>query len=102
LVLACAFEQEVHGAGLRVIADGQNVYLDLSDDAWRVIELNGTGRHVLSESPVKFRRARGMASLPVPVSGSIVELRRFVNAGSDQNWILMVAWLVAALSPSGP
>jgi hypothetical protein len=43
-----------------------------------------------------------MAPLPIPISGSVSELRRFVNANADQNWILMVAWLVAALNPSGP
>jgi hypothetical protein len=96
------FDGPVCDVGVRVIGSGSNVYLDLANDAWQAIEVNGSGWRVVREPPVKFRRARGMISLPVPVSGSICELRRFVNACSDQNWILMVAWLVAALNPSGP
>jgi hypothetical protein len=96
------FDGPVCDVGVRVITSGSNVYVDLTNDAWQAIEYNESGWRVVPEPPVKFRRARGMAPLPVPVSGSIRELRKFVNAGSDQNWILMVAWLVAALSPSGP
>jgi hypothetical protein len=87
---------------VRVSGEGPKFYLDLANDAWQAVELEASGWRVVPQSPVKFRHARGMASLPVPVAGDIRELRRFVNAGSDQNWILMVAWLVAALNPSGP
>jgi hypothetical protein len=96
------YDGPVCDVGVRVMASGSSVYLDLANDPWQAIEINGSGWRVSPEPPVKFRRARGMAPLPVPVSASIGELRRFINAGSDQNWILMVAWLVAALCPSGP
>jgi hypothetical protein len=85
-----------------VITDGSDIYLDLDNDAWQAIEVKPTGWRVVSDPPVRFRRARGMLPLPIPVSGSLCQLRQFVNAGSDQNWILLVAWLMAALSPSGP
>jgi hypothetical protein len=88
--------------GVRLLGHGSNVYLDLADDAWQVVEISASGWRMVSAPPVKFRRSRGMKPLPVPVSGSIEELHRFVNAGSRQNWILIVAWLIAALSPSGP
>ena len=90
--------------GTRVSGQGQHVYLDLADDGWQAIEIDRSGWRVVASSPVKFRRTRGMKPLPIPVSGSIEELRRFVNADKDseQNWILIVAWLIAALSPVGP
>ena len=83
--------------------DGRT-YLDLGNDAWEVVEIDPNGWRVRSDVPVKFRRARGMSSLPDPVrgGGSVNELRRFVNVASEQDWILLVAWLVAAFRPHGP
>jgi putative DNA primase/helicase len=44
-----------------------------------------------------------MRSLPEPEGGSsIEELRRFVNVRSDDDFTLVVAWLVMALRPRGP
>src|SRR5262249_35274143 len=58
---------------------------------------------VVSDPPVRFRRPKGMLALPRPGDGgSIAELRDFLNVGTDQDFLLLVAWLVAALRPSGP
>lgn len=38
---------------------------------------------------------------PVP-GGTLKDLRRFVNVGSEGDWILLVAWLLGAMSPHGP
>jgi len=44
-----------------------------------------------------------MRALPEPATGgTITTLRRFLNLGSDTNWILCLAWLVAACRPKGP
>ena len=96
------FDGPVRDVGVRVVGVGPAVYLDLANDEWQAVEMSSTGWRIVSDPPVRFRRARGMASLPSPVSGAISELRDFVNAGADENWILMVSWLVAALNPSGP
>jgi hypothetical protein len=41
--------------------------------------------------------------LPIPArGGSINELQKFLNAGSDDNFILIVAWLIMAMFPDGP
>ena len=54
-----------------------------------------------------FRRcassARRAAELPVPVSGgSIDDLRSFFNLRNDRDFILVVAWALAALIDTGP
>ena len=44
-----------------------------------------------------------MTALPIPQpGGSIDDLRPFVNLPEDDDWILFVATLVAALRPTGP
>lgn len=87
----------------RLAEHQEALYLDLTDAQWRVVEITAQGWRVISDPPVKFRRARGMLSLPVPISGgSLADLRPFVNLVSDDDWRLLVSWLVATLRPTGP
>ena len=58
---------------------------------------------MLERPPVRFRRAPGMLPLPVPERGGSIEaLRSFLNLSSQNDFILVVAWLLAALRPTGP
>ncbi len=82
--------------------DGR-LYLDLGDPTWRSVEVDPDGWRIVATPPVRFRRVRSMHALPVPTrGGSIEDLRRFVNVRSDDDWTLVVAWLLAALRPTGP
>jgi hypothetical protein len=52
---------------------------------------------------VRFRRAAGMLPLPVPQGGgSIEELASFLNLPSRNDFVLVVAWLLATLRAGGP
>ena len=78
------------------------IYLDLANEQWTVVEVTATGWKVIADPPVKFRRARGMLPLPTPLKGGdIGDLRRFVNT-TDDDWPLVITWLIAALRPSRP
>ena len=58
---------------------------------------------MIDTPPVRFRRSAGMLPLPIPVAGgSIEELRPFLNVRSDNEFILAVAWVLAALRDRGP
>jgi hypothetical protein len=82
--------------------DGR-IYLDLCDETWRVVEIDGAGWRVIDTPPVRFRRAAGMLPLPIPVAGgSIDDLRPYLNVRSDTDFILVVAWELAALRDRGP
>jgi hypothetical protein len=79
------------------------IYLDLCNESWQVVKITADGWRVLSDSPVRFRRARGMNELPVPRRGGSIEpLRPFLNLQGDEDFVLIVSWLVAALRPKGP
>jgi hypothetical protein len=79
------------------------IYLDLGDPAWRAVEVTRWGWRVVARPAVKFRRARGMLPLPLPTrGGSIHDLRPFVNVADEDDYRLLLAWLLAALRPQGP
>src|SRR6476620_5041846 len=53
--------------------------------------------------PVRFRRSAGMQSLPLPLrGGSIESLAPFLNLASENDFVLVVAWLLRALRAGGP
>jgi hypothetical protein len=82
--------------------DGK-LYLDLCDPEWRIIEIDTTGWRVANRAPVRFRRAAGMKPLPIPErGGAISELRGFLNVASENDFLLVVAWLLACLRDRGP
>jgi hypothetical protein len=88
---------------LRVGEHEGNVYIDLADETWRAIEIDRAGWRIVTDPPVRFRRAAGMLPLPDPVvGGSLDQLRALLNVGSDEDFVLATAWLIAAFRPTGP
>lgn len=88
---------------VRVARHEGKVYLDLVNDNWQVVEIGLDGWSVINNPPIRFRRPNGMRSLPTPIQGgSIEELRPFVNIANDQEFKLLVAFLLGALRPTGP
>jgi hypothetical protein len=94
-------EQEVH---VRVAGHDGSIYVDLVDPDWRVIEIDEDGWRVIDDPPVRFRRSAGMKALPQPIAGGSLEtdLRPLCNVKTDNEFVLAVAWLLAALRDRGP
>jgi hypothetical protein len=88
---------------VRVAAHDGRLYLDLADAKWRAVEITSTGWQVINNPPVRFRRSAGMLPLPEPVQGGkIEELRRFLNIRNDDDFVLAVTFILAALRERGP
>jgi hypothetical protein len=86
----------------RVAHHAGKVYIDLANDEWQAIEVDENGWRIVPQPPVAFRRSKGMEALPYPTTGGDVSLlRSFVNI-EPIDWPLLVAWVLAALYPSGP
>ena len=82
--------------------DGR-IYLDLANATWQAVEIDSGGWRVINTPPVRFRRSAGMLPLPIPMAGgSIEELRPFLNVRSGNDFVLIVAWVLAALRDRGP
>lgn len=93
-------EIETH---VRIAGHNGKVWLDLANDDWQAVEIDANRWRVVDDPPVKFLRPTGMRALPTPVPGGLVnELRQFVNVASDQEFMLLIAFLVGVLCPTGP
>jgi hypothetical protein len=97
------FDAPERPINIRVAEHQGLIYLDLADGAWRTIEISNCGWRTIDAPPARFRRTAGMLALPAPErGGSIDKLRSFLNLASHDDFVLLVAWLLAALRPHGP
>jgi len=96
------FDGQAHPVYLRVAAHGDFVYIDLCDELWRAIEIDGDGWRIVRPPPVRFRRTPGMQPLPIPLlGGKLEEIRKHLNL-SDDAYVLVVGWLLQVLRGRGP
>ncbi len=92
-----------HATWRRVAEHDGRIYLDLGCRRRRSVEIGADGWEIVDTVPVKFLRSRGMAALPEPEEGELIEtLREFINVESEADFRLLLAWLAAALRPAGP
>ena len=93
-------ERAVH---IRTAEHAGRIYLDLADEHWRAVEIGPEGWRVIASPPVRFRRPAGMLPLPIPERGRSIEaLNSLLNLPSQNDFVLIVAWLLAALRSGGP
>ena len=79
------------------------IQLDLGNDATKIIEINKTEWLPTKGTQSNFLRPDGMHDLPMPAEGGTIDaLRLFLNTSSNEDFVLVVAWLLAALRPTGP
>jgi hypothetical protein len=88
---------------LRLAEQDGLIYLDLADEFWRCVEIGASGWRIAEDPPVRFRRSAGMQPLPLPVRGGSIEaLAPFLNLASENDFVLVVAWLLGALRAGDP
>jgi len=95
-------ERVVH---VRIAEQAGHIYLDLADEHWRAVDIGPDGWRVIGYPPVRLRRPSGMLPLPLPLPqqvGSIEALNSFLNVTSRDDFVLIVAWLLATLRSGGP
>ena len=70
-------EREVH---VRFAEHSGNVYIDIADTEWNQIEITPDGWSIIavSDSPVVFKRTKGMLPLAKPINGEPLEPFRLI------------------------
>jgi hypothetical protein len=99
------FEGPTNEVFIRLAGHEDRVYLDLANKAWEQIEIDQNGWRKISgqDSPVRFIRAPGMRSIDYPAcDGSIAPLRQLMNIEDEDDFKMILGWLVGAMHPKGP
>jgi hypothetical protein len=92
-----------HEVHIRIAGLRDKVFLDLCDEDWTVVEIDSSGWRVVKDPAVRFQRSPGMLPLPAPVKGGhLNSLRALVHVASENDFVIMVAILLAALRGKPP
>jgi len=99
------FDGPIRQVYTRIAFHDEAIYIDLANEQYELVKITKKGFEIVPSklSPVPFIRTPRMAPMcrPEP-EGSLLQLRDFINAEDDNDWILIVAWLVGAMHPNGP
>lgn len=98
------FEGYEHPVFTRIGTLGRSLYLDLGNADWQAVAITTEGWQVVNHPPARFQRAASQQALSIPQhgAGSIDLLRPFVNVASDDDFRMLVAWLLGCFHPHGP
>lgn len=103
LQCAARFDGPTREVHRRVAYQGGRLYVDLGDASGSAVEVSAKGWRMMSDPPVRFIRTGRTASLPMPVrGGNLSELREHLNAPGDEEWIMLVSFLLSTFMPDGP
>ena len=88
---------------LQVAALHGEIWIDLCDRNWTAVRVTPDAWNVVALSDVRFHREPGMDALPEPEHGGTVQaLSRFLNVRTEEDFLLVVAFVLGALSGRGP
>jgi len=97
------YEGSEHSVFVRLGEYEGAVWLDMANADWQAIQITAAGWQISERPPVKFLRPRGLLPLPLPKRGGNIRLlREFLNLACEDDWVLALSWLMAALRPTGP
>lgn len=85
---------------------GNTLWLDLADEQRRAVKIAADGWSLTTDLPaaLRFRRPAGLRALSEPSrdGGGFDRLRALLGNVAEEDFILVVAWMVAALRPAVP
>ena len=99
----CIYDGKEHKTFNRVGERDSKIYVDLANDKWEVIEISKDGWNIINGSPVKFIRNKNMLPYCRPETGGDVnKLKKFINYGTEDNFRLIIGFILNSLNPKGP
>lgn len=100
------FSGKVKSVYVRVASSASEIVIDIGDNTSSVVRVDSSGWEIISDPPVPFHRSTNLEALVVPQkfkgdAQGIELLKPFINVRSEDDWILIISWLLATLLPSG-
>ncbi len=94
-----AKKTEPRELAIRYGREGDKIVADLGRVDGKAVEIDAAGWRVVDRSPILFERTELVGELPIPVEGGTVgELRELLNIGDD-DFDVLVGWIVVAMLP---
>jgi hypothetical protein len=88
----------VHSVHLRSYFDGEKVFYNLANANGEVVVIDYNGWEIKTSTIIKFHKTKSMLAnvTPSPLgTGDINLLKRYINYETEDQWYLIVIWLVS-------
>lgn len=93
----------IHKVSVRVARDGDEIFVELSDNSDDVIKVDANGWDMAKGVEIKFHCPRKSFALPKPQRGGKIELlRKHLNLATEDDFKRVVGWLLGALRGLSP
>ncbi|ELP35367.1 hypothetical protein [Rhodopirellula baltica] len=95
------FASEERTPALRVAGDDTKIWIDLCNDRWSAVQISADDIRFVPSASANFVRPAAMQPLPTPDGANLSLLRKYINV-RDDDFYLLVSWMLMALRPTGP
>ena len=95
----------IKNIAIRSAEKNEELFIDLANKAGEAVVISKEGWRVIenSEVPINFIRPNKILEMPIPKKqGDINKLREFLNIQGEQEWILLVSFILTVLRGRGP
>lgn len=99
----CLIDNIVHERNLRVAAHDGEIIIDCGDDAWSALQVSASGYVKIARSPIPILRGKRTSAFAVPAeTADFAPLRELLGHLDEDDFILLLAWCLSVLLPTGP
>jgi hypothetical protein len=103
LIGKAIFESPEEEVFIRTAPYNGMIIVDLTNNQGQAVEISQSGWKIIATAPVNFLRLQSQRPMPLPLpGGTLNDLRPFINARSDEDFFMTVAFLIFTLHPKGP
>ena len=100
------FGGKIKSVYVRVASSTSEIIIDIGDKTSSVVRVDSSGWEILSDPPVPFHRSTNLEAIVIPQkfkgdAQGVELLKPFINVQSEDDWILIISWLLATFLPSG-
>jgi hypothetical protein len=92
-------EKQTH---VRIGSAGDSIFIDIGDATGRLVEITTSGWEIKNACPIKFVRPPGLGVLPLPTRGGELSPLQMLLGLDDNQWVLVLAFLINCYQPTGP
>jgi hypothetical protein len=101
ITASARYEGPCEPVHLRVGTTAEGIAIDTGASDWSTIEVKASGWQIAPRPAANFRRSTKAAALPMPGEADFSTLWKYINV-EPADRVLVAAWLLSTLRPSGP
>lgn len=103
LASAAVYDGDEQNVCIRLCEIGKTIYYDLASNASEIVAIDEAGWRTIKNINVPFLRFPNTTANTVPeIDGDLKILRKYFNLSNEDQWVLLLSWILGSFRPYGP